>query len=122
MNIPVQNFNLAAQIAEAVCLHFGLPLSGLTSRSHSPKYVWPKHVAIYLIEARTRYTREEIGLLFGLDHSTITYALQAVRNRLTTEAYAQADLGAIVQRLSPAAPPLGTSPVMSIEPQSPPQS
>jgi chromosomal replication initiation ATPase DnaA len=72
-------------IQEIVCAHYGMPITIMTSRLKPARFIEPRAVAMYISREVTHFTLQDIGDCFGRDHGTVTYAINAVIDRLATE-------------------------------------
>lgn len=66
------DLQIAARIMQLVSISCGVSYSDMTSKNREKAVVFARHVAIYLINQRTRYTATKIGALFGLDHTSVS--------------------------------------------------
>lgn len=67
-----------------VCRYYGVEESQLKGRQRSKNISEPRQVAMYLIRQMAGRSQEDIGKLFGRDRTTVTYALSAMENILST--------------------------------------
>ena len=66
-------------IFEAVVAEFGFAESDIRGHSRQGHLVFPRHVAMWLFEALTNYSRPAIARRFcGRDHSTIFHAVKKI--------------------------------------------
>jgi chromosomal replication initiator protein len=63
-------------ILQYTCDAFGINETEIYARTRKPKIVEARFVCIYLIRKNIRYSLNDIGEIFGLDHSTVLYAIR----------------------------------------------
>ena len=92
------------QIMEVVCAQFELPLAAMTSRRRDEGVVIPRHLFCWLARSLTQATVTEIALAIRRDHTSVSYAVYEVINRMdvdpTYAARARALLDACQQEIS----------------------
>jgi len=74
-------------IQRIVADHYQLPVEIMHSKVRARSYVRARHVAIYLSRELTNFSLEDIATAFrpGLDHGTVSYAIESVADIMTTE-------------------------------------
>jgi chromosomal replication initiator protein len=72
----------ASIIIQAVTHVTGLTYTDLCEKTRFRRVLLPRHVAMYMLRYHTDLTFEEIGKMFGMDHSMAVYAFKAVQNDL----------------------------------------
>lgn len=73
---------LIDKIIDEVARTYGVTVADIKSKRHDAKFVFPRHVAMYIIRELTPLTNKKVAELFGLsDHSSVMYAYR----RITTE-------------------------------------
>lgn len=97
------DLDTAALIIQIVCRHFNCTCEDLESRSREMTYVWPRWIAIYLINRHTGLDYAAIGLLFDRERTHIyTLVTKIVAAELATNRKHAAELARLeqaVQRL-----------------------
>jgi chromosomal replication initiator protein len=79
---------------------FDLDLAELISPSRAARVVWPRQLAMYLARELTDATLPAIGRAFGgRDHTTVLYAIDRTRDRLTSDPTAHDLAQSLFQRL-----------------------
>jgi chromosomal replication initiator protein len=74
------------RITRGVANHYDLDADQLAGRSRKRLVVSARHVAMYFCHQLTEKSLQSIGLAFGgRDHSTVSYALKKVSDRLDVE-------------------------------------
>ncbi len=67
------------KIQKVICYEFKIKLSQLKSRNNSPKFVFPRQVAMYLSKELTRSSLPEIGRKFnGKHHTTVIHSIHKI--------------------------------------------
>lgn len=70
---------LIDKIIDEVARTYGITVADIKSKKHDAKYVFPRHVAMYIIREMTPLTNKKVAELFGLsDHSSVMYAYRRV--------------------------------------------
>lgn len=88
------------RIKRAVCDHYGLRSSDMTSRDKPNSIARPRQLAMYLSRKLTPRSYPEIGQSFGgRDHSTVIHAYRSIKARLEDNYDLRADHDSIVQAL-----------------------
>ena len=73
-------------IKKAVCAHFHLKLSDLSSKRRTRNLSFPRHIAMYLCRKHTTASYPEIGTLFGgRDHSSVIHAANVVARKIDSD-------------------------------------
>jgi chromosomal replication initiator protein len=74
------------RILDVVCQHFDVRVTDLQGRKRTQSIALPRQVAMFLARQLTPLSLEEIGGHFGgRDHSTVLYAHQRIKDRITTD-------------------------------------
>jgi chromosomal replication initiator protein len=74
-------------ILDVVTLHFDVDLQTLQGKCRKKENVFPRQVAMYLINKFIKPTLKENGVYFGnRDHSTVLHSINTIRDRIKTEA------------------------------------
>jgi chromosomal replication initiator protein len=67
--------------------------------SREPRVSHPRQIAMFLARELTKLSYPNIGQLFGgRDHTTVLYAIRAVRKRAETDAYVELELEVLRER------------------------
>lgn len=72
-------------IQTLVAKDFNVPITVMSARIRTNKYVTPRHVAMMFARELTEHTLEDIGASFLRDHSAIVHAINATTRRIETE-------------------------------------
>lgn len=73
---------LISQIQKAVAAYYELPAKMMTGDQQYREAAHPRQVAMFLANELTRHSLAEIGRRFNRDHTTVMYALKAVKKRI----------------------------------------
>ncbi|MEZ4437643.1 MAG: chromosomal replication initiator protein DnaA [Polyangiaceae bacterium] len=88
-------------IQRAVCQHFHLRTSDLTSKDRHKTVAFARHVAMYLCKQRLKCSFPELGRAFGgRDHTTVMSAVRKIVNQREDNPDVRAHLEAIERRLA----------------------
>ena len=87
-------------IQRAVCHHFHVRSSDLTSKDRHRTIALARHVAMYLAKQRLGVSFPELGRAFGKDHTTVMSAVRKVDELRRTDHQVRAHLDAIEKRLA----------------------
>ena len=66
-------------VKEAVTDYFGITFEKLSRRCRKKEILYPRQVLIYLLRQNTSMHLSEIGVLFGLDHTTVIHNIQRIK-------------------------------------------
>ena len=89
----------AVEIQKLVADHFSVPLKLMLSRRRSEWIVWPRHLAMYLIQQRLGLNNTATAQLFNRCHQDIHHARGAVEARLASNGRFRHDLSEVVTKL-----------------------
>ena len=88
-------------IQRAVCQHFRLRTSDLTSKDRHKTVAFARHVAMYLCKQRLECSYPELGRAFGgRDHTTVMSAVRKIGNQREDDPNTRAHLEAIERKLA----------------------
>ncbi|MFP6687148.1 MAG: chromosomal replication initiator protein DnaA [Polyangiaceae bacterium] len=88
-------------IQRAVCQHFHLRTSDLTSKDRHKTVAFARHVAMYLCKQRLKCSFPELGRAFGgRDHTTVMSAVRKIENKRADDPNVRAHLEAIERKLA----------------------
>jgi chromosomal replication initiator protein len=88
-------------IQRAVCQHFHLRTSDLTSKDRHKTVAFARHVAMYLCKQRIKCSFPELGRAFGnRDHTTVMSAVRKIGNQREDDPNVRAHLEAIERKLA----------------------
>jgi len=88
-------------IQRAVCQHFHLRTSDLTSKDRHKTVAFARHVAMYLCKQRLKCSFPELGRAFGgRDHTTVMSACRKIENQREDNPDVRAHIEAIERKLA----------------------
>jgi chromosomal replication initiator protein len=88
-------------IQRAVCQHFHLRTSDLTSKDRHKSVAFARHVAMFLCKQRLKCSFPELGRAFGnRDHTTVMSAVRKIESQREDDAQLRAHLEAIERKLA----------------------
>jgi hypothetical protein len=70
-------------IIDMVCEHFNVTKKNLMGTSRKQIFVYPRHLANYLIRKTTRLRVTEIGKVFGRDHTFVVFATKKIKDKIS---------------------------------------
>ena len=73
---------LAKQIIENISKRYGISVDDITGKKRTKEIVQVRHIAIYIIREVTGMSLENIGKIFGRDHTTILYSMDVINTRM----------------------------------------
>ena len=84
-------------ISEKVCAHFKLPIGTLVFKSRKQCHCVPRHIVFYLVRHfMPSASFSEVGKVFHRDHSTVSFGVNSVLDRIETEK----PFAALIEKLS----------------------
>jgi chromosomal replication initiator protein len=88
-------------IQRAVCHHFHLRSTDLTSKDRHKSVAFARHVAMYLCKQRLKCSFPEIGRAFGnRDHTTVMSAVRKIEAQRDSDPQVRAHLEALEKKLA----------------------
>lgn len=91
---------LISRIQEVVADYYGIPMAHMLSTNRSRHYAYPRQVAMYLARSLTMHSLPAIGRRFGgRDHTTVIWAIKAVRQRMRDFGEVAQDVAVLRERL-----------------------
>lgn len=89
------------EIQKAVCAHFRLDKSEMSSKRRTRSIARPRQVAMFLAKEMTPRSYPDIGRRFGgRDHSTVIHAVRTIENLRVKDGELDADIAAIRRMLN----------------------
>lgn len=86
------------KIKKAVVEYFNLKLSDMTAKQRTKSITFPRQIAMYLARELTECSLPEIGQHFGgRDHTTVIYAYELIKKRLTVDTQTNKQVNDIVK-------------------------
>ncbi len=93
--------NALYQIQRATCTYFGVSLRELIGAGKTNTIVWPRHVAMYLVNRLTGKSFPDIGQRFGdRDHTTVMHAVRKIAGLCLTNSACAFDVATIEAALN----------------------
>ena len=93
-------------VIRAVAARHDVSVEELANGQHSLRVARARHIVMWLAERVTERSRLEIGAALGRDHTTVTYGVANVWQRLTDgDADLERELAELMERLRSDAPP-----------------
>jgi len=87
------------EVIRALASAGGISTETILGRGRAAETVWLRHLAIHLVWRLTGASQPALGEAFGMDHTSIGYALASVRERLELEPERQKEVEDWVKRL-----------------------
>lgn len=72
-------------IIHTVCQFYNVSTWELRLKSRAARITWPRKIACYLLRTYTDESLHGVARLFGLDHSTVLYHEQNVKEMMTVD-------------------------------------
>lgn len=95
------NENNYDKIQSVVSDFFGITVADLVGKSRKSKFVFPRHIAMYLIKTHYNIPYATIGNLFGgRDHSTVLTACEKIENELKVDANLKTAINTINKKIN----------------------
>ncbi len=76
---------LVEKILSVVTKHFGISIEEIKSRKRTENVSNARHTAIYIIRNMTQLSLDEIGKIFGRDHSTAVFSISKIETNIKTK-------------------------------------
>ena len=85
------------KIQKIVCHQFKIALSQIKARNNSPKFAFPRQIAMYLSKELTKSSLPEIGKKFGgKHHTTVLHSIRKIEKLKTTDAKFNKEINKII--------------------------
>lgn len=91
---------IIAHIQATVASYYDVPLHEIKSARRSKRVAWPRQVAMYLCRELTPKSLPDIGRRFDRDHTTVIYALRAVKEKIARDLELELDIEILRERLA----------------------
>ena len=72
-------------LIDAVALEFNISREDMFSSKRDKDFIFPRHVAMFLLKDRLGLSLNQIGKIFNKDHTTVIYAVEKTKKRLKTD-------------------------------------
>lgn len=86
-------------IKEVVAEEYGITTNELTSKQRKEKYVFPRHIAIYLAHELTNMSWIDIGKAFDKDHSTTIHASEKIKTMISNDPFFAEAINKIINKI-----------------------
>ena len=87
-------------IQKVICSHFNLGVVDIKSKKRTDAIAFPRQIAMYLARSLTELSTTEIGDFFGKrDHTTVMYACEKIKNKLSKDPYFTALVNKIINEV-----------------------
>ena len=97
-NVP--NEVMVERIIRVVCKKYGVTEEDIKSKKKTDTVTNARQVAIYFIRKNTDLSLDEIGKIFGRDHSTVIYSLNKIDLNMKTVKFFDSEIDAMANELS----------------------
>jgi hypothetical protein len=77
--------SLQDRIIKYVAESYGLKVSEMKQRTRKAHVIIPRQIALYLIRDLIGLSFPSIGEIFGLEHSTVMYAVKKIKDKIVTD-------------------------------------
>jgi chromosomal replication initiator protein len=89
-----------SSIQKIICIHFNLGVADIKSKKRTDAIAFPRQIAMYLARSLTELSTTEIGDFFGKrDHTTVMYACEKIKTKLTKDPYFTALVNKIINEV-----------------------
>ncbi len=87
-------------VQNVVAKHFNVSAQDMKSKKRTDAIAFPRQIAMYIIRTLTEHSTTDIGNAFGgRDHTTVMYAVEKIKNRLSKDPYFVALINKIIQEI-----------------------
>lgn len=90
---------LVDSIFETVSKEWSIPIEEIKGKKQKKEIALARHVTIYLISTMTDYSLDDIGILFGKDHSTVHYSINKIKEEKEKDRDLETKLNDLVSRI-----------------------
>ncbi len=98
-NNSVQNVSLDI-IQKVIADNYQISISDLKSKKRDKKYVFPRHIAIYITRELTEISYSEIGNEFGgRDHGTIMHAYEKIADSIKMDSNLESKINLLMREI-----------------------
>jgi chromosomal replication initiator protein len=91
---------MVERIIRVVCKKYGVTEEDIKSKKKTDTVTNARQVAIYFIRKNTDLSLDEIGKIFGRDHSTVIYSLNKIDLNMKTVKFFDSEIDAMASELS----------------------
>ncbi len=86
-------------IQQVVANEYGISVEELMSKQRKEKFVFPRHIAIYLAHELTDMSWTDIGKAFDKDHSTTIHASDKIKNMIINDPFFAEVINKIINKI-----------------------
>lgn len=87
-------------IQKIVCKHFNVDLRDMKGKKRTDAIAFPRQIAMYLTRNLTELSTTDIGNAFGgRDHTTVMYACEKIKNKISSDPYFNALTNKIINEV-----------------------
>lgn len=83
------------RVIDCVAADAKIPVKKLMGISRKQAYVLPRHICFFLLKSLFPISFQEIGDIFGKDHTTIMHGVKRIKDEMKNDK----ELAAIIERL-----------------------
>ena len=86
-------------IFETVSKKWNIPVEEIKGKRQKKEIAQARHICIYLISIMTDYSLDDIGILFGKDHSTVHYSINKIKDEKEKDREFESLLGDLISEI-----------------------
>lgn len=90
----------AEKIIGRVSEFYNIPVQDIKSKRRQKEIAQARHVSIYIINHVTTLTLDNIGKIFGRDHSTVLSSINVITRQIKSDASFEHDINSIIKEFS----------------------
>lgn len=98
-NISKTNRITIQDIQEVVAEEYGITVDELRSKQRKERFVFPRHIAIYLAHELTDLSWTDIGEAFNKDHSTTIHACEKIKTMVANDPYFAETINKLINKI-----------------------
>ena len=88
-------------VIKETCAHYDVTYTEMMGKRRYRKYVWARHVAMYLIRSYfPQRSLQQIGNIFNKDHATVLHGIRVVRNLASVDIKLSSDLNELCMKIN----------------------
>lgn len=91
---------IAENVIKRVSEFYNIPVNDIKSKRRTKEIAQARHVSIYVINHVTSMTLENIGKIFGRDHSTVLSSITVVNTQIKQNASFEHDINNLIKEFS----------------------
>ena len=90
---------LVDSIFETVSKTWNIPVEEIKGKKQKKEIAMARHISIYLISSMTDYSLDDIGILFGKDHSTVHYSINKIKEEMEKDRELESKLNDVIAQI-----------------------